>query len=93
MYGNRKWYYLFAVVKPYSMDIIKEIRKGSVRFTDLEKICQSRKTLSVRLRELEALSVITKTLEKDKRNSSKIVYNLTPKGKSTYEILQNTTKL
>lgn len=85
MLGNQKWKYFQDVAKPYALDILEELKKKPMRFSDLKKICLSQKTLTVRLHELEELNVIETIIQKPKNQKVIILYSLTNKGKQTLE--------
>ncbi|MBU2638551.1 MAG: winged helix-turn-helix transcriptional regulator, partial [Nanoarchaeota archaeon] len=67
MYGNKKWHYLQEIAKPYALDILEELQKKPLRFSELKKACSSQKTLTLRLHELEECNAITSIIEKPKR--------------------------
>ncbi|MCX6706943.1 MAG: helix-turn-helix domain-containing protein [Candidatus Woesearchaeota archaeon] len=86
MYGNQKWKCLQEVAKPYALDILEELRKGQMRFSELKGVCLSQKTLTMRLHELEECGIIERVIEKPKKQKIKVFYTLTPKGKQTIEL-------
>ena len=69
MYGNQKWMYLQEVAKPYALDILEELKKKTMRFTELKKICLSQKTLTIRLHELEECNAIERIIEKPRKQN------------------------
>lgn len=93
MFGNQKWQYLQEVAKPYALDILEELRKKTMRFTELKKICLSQKTLTIRLHELEECNAIERVIEKPRKQKIKVFYALTPKGKQTIEMALQFTKI
>ena len=93
MYGNKKWHYLQEIAKPYALDILEELRKKPMRFSELKKVCLSQKTLTVRLHELEEFNIITSDIHKPKKQKVKVYYTLTSKGKETLDIALNFAKI
>jgi len=93
MYGNKKWRYLQEIAKPYALDILEELKKKPMRFSELKKVCLSQKTLTIRLHELEECDAINTVVDKPKRQKVKIFYTLTPKGQKTLDIALNLAKL
>ena len=93
MYGNKKWHYLQEIMKPYALDIIEELRKKPMRFSELKKVCLSQKTLTNRLHDLEELNVIKTIIEKPKGQKVKVYYTLTDKGKETIETALNFARI
>ena len=85
MLGNQKWKYLNEISKPYALDILEQLLKKPMRFSELKKICLSQKTLTNRLHELEEVNAIETIIEKPKKQKIKVFYSLTPKGKQTME--------
>ena len=92
MLGNPKWKYLQDIAKPYALDILEELQKKPMRFSELKKICLSQKTLTVRLHELEEVKAIETIIEKPQKQKVKVFYTLTTKGKKTIEITSQLTK-
>ena len=66
MYGNQKWKYLQEIAKPYALDILEELQKKPMRFSELKKFCLSQKTLTIRLHELEEIKAIQTIVDKPK---------------------------
>lgn len=93
MLGNHKWKYLQEIAKPYALDILEELQKKPMRFSELKKICLSQKTLTVRLHELEEIKAIETMVEKPQKQKIKVFYTLTTKGKKTIEIVSQLTKV
>ncbi len=93
MYGNQKWRYLQEIAKPYALDILEELLKKPMRFSELKKLCLSQKTLTIRLHELEETGAIKTIIEKPKKQKVKVFYALTPKGKKTIELSLQFTKI
>jgi len=93
MLGNQKWKLLNEVSKPYALDILEQLSKKSMRFSELKKFCLSQKTLTNRLHELEEIKFIETIVEKPKGQKIKVVYSLTNKGKQILEISLQFTKI
>jgi DNA-binding HxlR family transcriptional regulator len=93
MFGNQKWKYLQEIAKPYALDILEELQKKPMRFSELKKICLSQKTLTVRLHELEEVNAIQTIVEKPRKQKVKVFYSLTQKGKHTIELALQFTKI
>lgn len=90
---NQKWKYLHEIAKPYALDILDELQKKPMRFSELKKLCLSQKTLTVRLHKLEEVSAIQTIVEKPRKQKVRVFYSLTPKGKQTVEIALQFTKI
>lgn len=90
---NPKWKYLQEIAKPYALDILEELQKKPMRFSELKKLCLSQKTLTIRLHELEEVNVIQTIIEKPKKQKIKVFYSLTQKGKRTIELAYQFTKI
>jgi len=90
---NLKWKYFQEIAKPYALDILEELQKKPMRFSELKKICLSQKTLTNRLHELEEVNAIQTTIEKPKKQKVKVFYSLTSKGKHTIELAVQFTKV
>jgi len=86
MQGNQKWEYLHEIGKPYALDILEELQKKPMRFSELKKLCLSQKTLTIRLHELEEVNAIQTIVEKPRKQKVKVFYSLTSKGKQTIEL-------
>jgi DNA-binding HxlR family transcriptional regulator len=93
MIGNQKWKYLQEIAKPYALDILEELKKKPMRFSELKKICLSQKTLTIRLHELEEVNAIQTIIEKPRKQKVKVFYSLTSKGKQTIEIASELTQI
>ena len=85
--------YLQEVAKPYALDILEELKKKTMRFTELKKICLSQKTLTIRLHELEECNAIERIIEKPRKQKIKVFYTLTLKGRQTIELALQFTKI
>jgi len=83
---NPKWKYLQEIAKPYALDILEELQKKPMRFSELKKLCLSQKTLTVRLHELEEINAIQTIVEKPRKQKVRVFYSLTPKGKQTVDL-------
>lgn len=93
MQGNQKWKYLQEIAKPYALDILEELQKKPMRFSEFKKLCLSQKTLTIRLHELEEVSTIQTIVEKPRKQKVKVFYSLTPKGKQIIELAFQFTKI
>ena len=93
MLGNPKWKYFNEISKPYALDILEQLLKKPMRFSELKKICLSQKTLTNRLHELEEVKAIQTIVEKPKKQKVIVFYSLTSKGKQTIEIALKFTKI
>ena len=93
MHGNQKWKYLQEIAKPYALDILEELQKKPMRFSELKKLCLSQKTLTIRLHELEEVNAIQTIVEKPRKQKVKVFYSLTSKGKQTVELAFQFTKI
>ncbi len=83
---SKKWKFLQDIAKPYALDILEELKKKAMRFSELKKTCLSQKTLTIRLHELEDCGAIERVIEKPRKQKIKVFYTLTPKGKKIVEI-------
>ena len=86
MRGNQKWKFLQEVTKPYALEILEELQKKPMRFSELKKVCLSQKTLTTRLHELEEINAIQTIVEKPKKQRIIVFYSLTQKGKQAVEL-------
>ena len=93
MLGNQKWKLLSEISKPYALDILEQLLKKPMRFSELKKICLSQKTLTNRLHELEDSKIIETLIEKPKGQKVKVFYYLTNKGKQIMELASPFTKI
>ena len=93
MQRNQKWRYLQEIAKPYALDILEELQKKPMRFSELKRLCLSQKTLTVRLHELEEVNAIQTIIEKPKKQKVRVFYSLTLKGKQTVELALQFTKI
>jgi len=93
MLGNQKWKSLGEISKPYALDILEQLSKKPMRFSELKKICLSQKTLTNRIHELEDSKIIETIIEKPKGQKVKIFYSLTNKGKQMIELASQFTKI
>ncbi len=78
---------LNIIGKKWSIQIIRDLFKGKTRFTEflVANPQLSTKMLSLRLKELQKLDIIKKTIKST--NPVLIEYSLTPKGKNLNRIL------
>ncbi|MFX0003354.1 MAG: winged helix-turn-helix transcriptional regulator [Candidatus Hodarchaeota archaeon] len=78
---------LNIIGKKWSIQIIRDLFKGKTRFTEflVANPQLSTKMLSLRLKELQKLDIIKKTVKST--NPLLIEYSLTPKGKNLNRIL------
>jgi DNA-binding HxlR family transcriptional regulator len=68
-----------------AMELLEEISKSPLRFNDMDRICPSRKTRYVRLRELEQKTLITPVPKLIARRSY-TYYEATKKGYRALEL-------
>ncbi len=75
----------------WAPEVLFEITNGTVRYSQLQKALPgiSPRTLSVRIAELEAAGVITRT----RRNGIECVYSLTEKGLDVRQVLGTIARL
>jgi len=66
--------------KSHAIDILESLSKRSMRFTDLEEICKSKRTRAARLKELEKEGLIISVPKIIGRRAC-IFYEITPKGR------------
>jgi len=71
--------------KSHVIEMLEELKRAPLRFTDMERICRSKRTRSVRLRELEHRNLI-KAVPKLVGHKSYSFYEITPIGAGALEL-------
>jgi DNA-binding HxlR family transcriptional regulator len=76
---------LRILASSHALEILEELNKSPLRFTDMDHVCPSRKTRYIRLRELEQQTLI-KTTPRLLARRSYTYYETTKKGYRSLEL-------
>lgn len=90
--GSDKWALIRTLAQTYGLEILEALEEKPLRYTDLAKYSPNERTRSQRLKELEALELIsTAILKVNKRNF--VHYELTDKGRQVVQRIKDIVEL
>lgn len=90
--GSDKWALIRTLAQTYGLEILEALEEKPLRYTDLANYSPNERTRSQRLKELEALELIsTAILKVNKRNF--VHYELTDKGRQVRQRIKDIVEL
>ena len=78
--------------RSHALEILRALNKKPMRFVDLKKVCESNRTRSARLKELEEKGLI-RTVPKMIGRRAYTFYEITPLGKEVLTLCEKLLKL
>jgi len=78
--------------KSHAVEVLRALKEGPKRFLDLKEVCNSNRTRSARLRELESKGLV-KTIAKIVGRRAYTFYELTPIGREALELCEKLLRL
>jgi DNA-binding HxlR family transcriptional regulator len=76
----------------HAIEILTSLNEKPMRFIDLKEVCESNRTRSARLKELEEMGLI-KPVPKMIRRRAYTFYEITPLGKQALELCKSLLQL